>query len=262
MAPAPTLSAAFNLAPGGELIALTGGGGKTSLLFALSRELAAAGRRVVAATTTRIATAELLRAPAYFLASDLQANGYARLDACLEEHRFCFVVGAAARDKVGGLPLELPARLLAREKVDFVLVEADGARMRPVKAPAAHEPAVPPETTLLIPMTGIDALSTPLQDIAHRPHLLAALLSISLHESLRPKHVAVLLNSAQGALRHAPPQARIIPFINKVQTAAELAQAHEIARLLFADPQRDRRIQRLVIGALQHAPAVRGIVKR
>ena len=49
------LTRAFGLASGGELVAFTGGGGKTSLVFALARELAAAGRRVVATTTTRIA---------------------------------------------------------------------------------------------------------------------------------------------------------------------------------------------------------------
>lgn len=287
-----SLAAAFALAPRKELIAFTGGGGKSSLLFALAQELAAAGHRVVATTTTRISAAELQRAPAYFLAQDLQntpettpvssdtmhasgnitcasdidyanmsdARGYAALDASLETHRFCVVIGAAGPEKVEGVPLDLPARLLARPNVDYLLVEADGARRRPIKAPAEHEPAVPPQATLHIPVTGIDALSAPLEEIAHRPQQLAALLEISLRENLTPEQVARLLNSPQAALRNVPPQARVIPFINKVETSQQLQQARDIARLLLANPARDPRIQRVVIGALQSAQPMREIL--
>jgi len=50
----------------------------------------------------------------------------------------------------------------AIEAVDAVLVEADGARLRPFKAPAAPRPVVPPSSTLLVPVVGIEALGKPL----------------------------------------------------------------------------------------------------
>jgi molybdenum cofactor cytidylyltransferase len=252
--PLHPLTRAFDLHPGGELVSFTGGGGKTSLLFALSRELSAAGKRVVGTTTTRIATAEVLRAPAYCLARDLST-----LEEKLQAQGFCVVVGGVGHDKAKNVPLELPAQLLARPGVDYVLVEADGAKMLPVKAPDRHEPAVPPQTTLLVPVVGIDALSAPLEAIAHRPRLLAALLDISLHETLAPHHVAHLLTSEDGALRNAPPGARIVPLINKVESEAQLAQALAIARLVFAREDLDARLQRIVIGAVQSARPVREI---
>lgn len=262
--PGPThpLTRAFDLRPGGELIAFTGGGGKTSLLFALSRELAAAGRRVVATTTTRIASAEVLRAPAYCLARELSADGFAGLDEKLQAHGFCVVVGDVGHDKAKSVPLDLPAQLLARANIDYVLVEADGAKMLPVKAPAAHEPAVPHETTLLVPVVGIDALCAPLQEVAHRPELLAAVLGgMSLRETLTVEHVARLLASPDGGLRNAPAQARIVPFINKVESDEQLAQARAIARLVLGKGAPDPRLQRIVIGAVQSARPVRGIVE-
>lgn len=254
------LSSAFALKPTGELVAFTGGGGKTSLLFALSRELAAAGRRVIATTTTRIASYELLRAPAHCLVEQLGAD-LAPINAMLRMHNFIVVVGAVGNEKAKSVPLDLPARLLAHPAVDHVLVEADGAKMLPVKAPAPHEPPIPPQTSLLVPVTGIDALSSPLQEIAHRPQILADLLHISLHETLQPRHIAALLNSPHAALRNAPPQARIIPFINKVETPEQLALAHEIARCLFDNPQRDSRIQRLLIGAAQRPDPILATVQ-
>lgn len=248
------LTEAFQLRPGGELVSFTGGGGKTSLLFALARELSAAGKRVVGTTTTRIATAEVLRAPAYCLTQDLST-----LEEKLREHGFCVVVGGVGHDKAKSVPLELPAQLLARPGADYVLVEADGAKMLPVKAPDRHEPAVPPQTTLLAPVVGIDALSAPLETIAHRPRLLAALLGISLHETLTPQQIARLLTSEDGALRHAPAGARIVPFINKVESDRQMAQARDIARLVFAREDRDARLQRIVIGAVQSERPVREI---
>ena len=43
--------------------------------------------------------------------------------------------------------------------------------MRPVKAPAAHEPVIPLEATLVVPVVGLDALEGPIDEVAHRPEL-------------------------------------------------------------------------------------------
>jgi probable selenium-dependent hydroxylase accessory protein YqeC len=59
--------------------------------------------------------------------------------------------------------------------VDVVLVEADGSRMRPFKVPADHEPPVPPQTTLLVPVVGITAVNQPIAAAAHRPERVVAL---------------------------------------------------------------------------------------
>ena len=92
----------------------------------------------------------------------------------LAQHGSCLVVGQVQGDKAHGVPPELPGQLLARPDVDFVLIEADGSRMRPIKAPAEHEPVIPPGATLVVPVMGIDALDLPLAEAAHRPESVAA----------------------------------------------------------------------------------------
>ncbi len=250
--PAHPLISPFALQPTANLISFTGGGGKTSLLFTLAHELVAAGRHIVATTTTRMATVEIHNAPSHCLLAEIHS-----LREKLYQYSFCLVMGEVDGDKVQGVPLSLPAQLLARADVDDVLVEADGARMLPIKAPAPHEPAIPPETTLVVPVVGIDALSAPLETVAHRPELLAALLDLSLHEKLNPGDVARLLTSNEGGLRNVPPQARVIPFINKVESDEQLVQAEEIAHLTVAHP----RIERVLIGALQTEQPVRRTVE-
>ncbi|MBK7216413.1 MAG: putative selenium-dependent hydroxylase accessory protein YqeC [Candidatus Promineofilum sp.] len=145
------------------MVAFVGGGGKTSLLFALAESLPG---RVVITTTTRIFAAQMRLAPAVVYADDLS-----RLGELLDAHGRCLVVGHVDGDKARGVAPDLPARLLARPDVDAVVVEADGSRMRPVKAPAEHEPVIPPETTLVVPVAGLDALEGPLAEVAHRAEI-------------------------------------------------------------------------------------------
>lgn len=249
-----SLQTAFTLREAGELVAFVGGGGKTSLMLALARELAAGGRRVIATTTTRIAAWEAASLPAVWRDDDPDSI----LAHHLRQHNVCMVVARAAGDKALGVPLHLPGRLLARPDVDLVLVEADGAQRLPVKAPAAHEPALPPETTLLVPIAGIDALDGPIAEVAHRPHLVARLLGQDVHERLTPAGVARLLTHRDGGLKSLPPGARAIPFINKVETAEQVAAAKEIARMALAGG----RVARAVIGAARRSTPVRAVVGR
>ena len=50
---AASLKEAFGIGPG-EIVSLVGGGGKTTLMFALAQELTSGGQSVITTTTTRI----------------------------------------------------------------------------------------------------------------------------------------------------------------------------------------------------------------
>lgn len=259
-----TLRAALGLGERPELVALVGGGGKTGLLFALAAELP--GRTVVT-TTTRIFAAQIRLAPAVCYADDLEPLG--RL---LDAHRVCLVINRVEGDKALGVPPDLPARLLARPDVDNVLVEADGSRMRPVKAPAAHEPVIPPGTTLVIPVAGLDALEGSLEQVAHRPEMARALLEGPLarqlplpdHQPLledgrlTPAGLAGLLTHPDGGLKGVPAGARVIPFLNKVESESRLATARTAARLMLREP----RVARGVLASLRSDRPVREVWRR
>lgn len=252
-----TLREAFDLENTGELIAFVGGGGKTSLLFALGEELAAGGKRVILTTTTRIAAYEAAQAPAIWRPDTVQRSNAsaAALGTLLAQNGLVLVAGGDMGDKVKGVSLDLPGRLLARSDVDFVLVEADGANQLPIKAPAGHEPALPIGLTLLVPVVGIDALEAPLAQVAHRPKLIKLLTRRRLPERLSPVDVAVLLTHPEGGLKGLPEGARVVPFLNKVETDAQAAAAAEIAFLVLRNPH----IARVVSGAVRRQPPVREV---
>jgi molybdenum cofactor cytidylyltransferase len=254
-----SLPAALGITKSAELVAFVGGGGKSSLMFALAAELSG---RVVITTTTRIFAAQMKRAPAIVYADDLTP-----LSAALDEHGRCLVVGRVEGDKALGVDPALPARLLARPDIDYLLVEADGSRMRPVKAPADHEPVVPPETTLLVPVAGIDALEGTIEEVAHRPEMVRELLvgqpaadgrPLVEANRLTPRGLAHLLTHPAGGLKGALPEARIIPYLNKVETDEQLLAAREVTGWML----NTSRMSRVVIGALHSKKPAREVWRR
>ncbi len=254
-----SLPAALGIGERPEIVAVVGGGGKTSLIFALA---AALPGRTILTTTTRIFATQMRHAPAVLYADDLS-----RLDETLAEYGRCLVVGQVAGEKALGVDPDLPARLLAH--ADHVLVEADGSRMRPIKAPADHEPVIPQGTTLLIPVAGMDALAGPLDLVAHRPEKIWEITNYELRMTneegamtddgrLTSAGLAQVLTHPQGGLKDAPEGARVVPFVNKVETDDELAAGRRAAAAMLRRP----RVSRVVLGALRTDEPVREVWRR
>jgi molybdenum cofactor cytidylyltransferase len=229
---------ALGLAPSGELVAIVGGGGKSSLMFALASQFTGRG---VMTTTTRIFSEQMSGAAEVCTLAD--ADWRARLDAF---ESGLLVVGRVEGERAMGVRPELPAEMLAHPRVDWVAVEADGSRMLPVKAPGSHEPVIPVGTTLLVPVVGIDALSKSIAEIAHRPERVCAITGLSVEDTLTPAALARLITSPEGGLKGAASAGRTAVLINKVESAAEYALAREVADPILRDPT----VERVVIGAL------------
>lgn len=235
----PSLLTAFALRETRELVSIVGGGGKSALLFGLGRTLPG---RTVLTTTTRIFASQTARAAASC------RLGTPEFEAAMTAQRSgLLVIGEIEGERARGVQVDIPATLLAAEGVDFVVVEADGSRMRPTKAPAPHEPVVPAETTLLVVVAGIDALAGPIAETCHRPERVAALLGLSEDASLDPLQLAELLCHPEGGLKGAPDSARVALLLNKIEDPAEW----DAGRAVAAAAQGNPRIERVVLGALE-----------
>ncbi len=233
-----TLVDALALGPPPGLVSIVGGGGKSGILFALGAGLPG---RVLATTTTRIFAEQVHEAPAWSTRDD--ADFEARLAAGESP---LLVVENIPGERARGVAPDVPSRLLARPDVDWVVVEADGSRMLPVKAPADHEPVIPPETDWVLTVAGIDALSRPISEVAHRPERVAAVTGCAPQETLTPRSLAGLLASPAGGAKSVPPRARLRIVLNKVESGEERGAARATARRLVED----HGVERVVIGAL------------
>jgi molybdenum cofactor cytidylyltransferase len=230
----------------GEVISFVGAGGKTTAMYCLGRELARQGWRVITTTTTMIRPPTLNPREGLIVESDsAQAVRLAKAALC---HKRLITLASQrleAENKLKGIELGLVAAIV--ELVDAVIVEADGARGLSLKAPAAYEPVVPSETTLLVPVVGIDAVGRRLtEETVHRPGLVARLTGWALGETIHPPLLARLLVHPQGALKGAPADARVAPLINKVHDEATLVAARQVASRIKANPS----LERVLIGAV------------
>jgi probable selenium-dependent hydroxylase accessory protein YqeC len=118
-------------------------------------------------------------------------------------------------------------------EADLVLVEADGARGRSLKVPAAHEPVLPRLTTLVVVVAALDVLGEPLtEDRIHRLELVSAASGTTVGEAVDEDTVVACLRYARGYVSRLPQGARAVVFLNKVEDAERRAAALRIARRL------------------------------
>ncbi len=242
-----------------EVVAFVGGGGKTSAMFRLADELVAQGKRVITTTTTRIAIEQTQLAP-QCLNYDGSFDFGARVLDALNARSHVLIVGAeTVEGKVVGVPPTLVDDLATLDDVDAILVEADGARFRPFKAPAEHEPVIPSSTTLLVPVIGVRALGAPLGDeYVHRAEIVARLAGANLGQAITPNIAARVLTHAEGGLKNQPRGSRAIAFINQIEDDQELSAARTLARLMLGYGA----ISAVALGAAQHAEPVRETHRR
>ncbi|RMF03482.1 MAG: putative selenium-dependent hydroxylase accessory protein YqeC [Chloroflexi bacterium] len=250
----PTLAQALRLHPG-DVAAFVGGGGKSTAMFRLARELSAS-MRVLATTTTRIFAVQISQSPAHVTADPARppANLTAQLDTALRRHGQVLLTGPVdpAQGKAFGVPPEQVDQLAASGQFDVILVEADGSRMRPFKAPAQHEPVIPATTTLVVPVAGLDVLGQPLNaQTVHRPQRVARLAGLPLDAPITAGVVATVLAHPDGGLKNVPPSARVAALLNKAETEARQSAGQTIAAQLLARP----RIESVVLGRVRHAAA-------
>jgi molybdenum cofactor cytidylyltransferase len=228
------LAEALDVSPD-EVVAFVGGGGKTTAMFRLAGEMVEAGERVITTTTTHIFAAQMALAPARVGAADATPASVA---AALATHNHVLVIGAtdAGSGRAAGVSPELFRRLREWQPGVCILNEADGSRMRPFKAPAAHEPVIPAETTLVVAVVGADVLGKTLDDTnVHRPELVSALSGAAAGTPITPEIVASVLAHPEGGRKGVPDGARVVALINKVDRLADRAAVRETAERLLGE---------------------------
>ena len=238
-----------------ESISLVGGGGKTTLLYALGRELSALRCGVILTTTTKI----LEPAPSPFLFQFL-SNKLGDIKKWVAENlnRHQSLLIARKRlpnGKLEGIFPEWAEEIFSMDGVSTIVNEADGAAGRPLKAPRDGEPETPQNATLLVPIIGIDGMGCPLdEERVFRSAIASRLLNLPIGSTVTGDAIARLM---MEWIKGGPAGARIVPLINKVDLPGGLGKARKLARhLLAADPPR---IRRVVLGQLQQSPAVKEV---
>ena len=233
----PLLSDALGIRRG-QLVALVGGGGKTGAMLTLSRELAGRGWRVLASTTTRVGQRVAASMPVLTMTGDEPPEELARVVA--ESGRAFLSAGRGGDGKLLGVDPWTLTTIRDRGLADVVLVEADGARQMPLKAPGEREPLLPQGVDLVAPVAGLDALGRHIRPgEVHRPKLLRQLTD---SDVVSPAVIADVLTSDAGGMKGVPESSEVCPILNKLDTTPRETALEVASAVLARRPDRIRRV--------------------
>lgn len=227
MQPVETNLADSLLPHGPAIVPLAGGGGKTSLLFALANALARTGAPVLCATTTKMLRPE----PADWLAVDIRPDAGVE---SLPARGALFAAypppdGVDSRKVIGFAPETIDAMRTKRSDA-WIVAEADGAAGRPLKAPAGHEPVIPSLTGVAIAVVGLDCVGQAFSsDLVFRADRVAAISGLKAGEPIVPEAVARLVPHPDGMFKNVPPGARRLLFCNKADLPGAAAAGQALA---------------------------------
>ena len=259
---ATTLKDAVGIRPK-EVVSLVGAGGKTTVMFALARELTGKGKSVITSTTTKIFPPSPSETPCVFVSNDEdEIIDFISNNAGTKE---CITIGSELltdSGKLKGVNPLLVSRLIELPPVSHIVIEADGASQRPLKAPnPEYEPVIPSCTTMVIPVVGIDALGSLLfEERVFRSEIASRLTGVPLGEVVTAATIARLILHPSGLATGSPVQARIVPLINKVDLTPDLIEARSLAREILAHEH--PRVDRVVLGQAQLYPPVVEVIYR
>jgi probable selenium-dependent hydroxylase accessory protein YqeC len=206
----------------GVVCAIGAGGKKTTLYRLLQAHAGRVGLTATAFTADFPAElgAQTIIAPAQELLTQVPAAAGPRV---------AYAQPSDKPSRVAGLDAGTITRIHADGCFELTLVKADGARMRRIKCPQAHEPSIPACTDTVLLVLSALAIGKPLTDkVAHRPERVAAVTGLALGEPIRPADLAAIFSRQHGLLQGTEGY-RVIPVLNMVDDAALEAAAREVA---------------------------------
>lgn len=177
----------------GHVVSLIGGGGKTTLLYALSAYCTAKGWRVLTTTTTHIrkpvnvpwiaVNEEEKTASLECESSECKTsvgikcvcentaweNAGKERDRLWQQGTYVVAGTPAPHEKLTILPEAIRSEWIS--DADITFLEADGAKCLPCKFPAAHEPVILPQSDIVLEVAGLSALYRPLGEVCFRAEL-------------------------------------------------------------------------------------------
>ncbi len=240
-----------------RVIALVGAGGKTSLMYLLAREMGWCGEWIVTTTTTKIRPPEPGQSPLLILVDEDPELKDLPSSLCRFGH---ITIGRSlqAEGKVEGVSEEIVKQCL--EWATRIVIEADGANGRSIKAPESWEPVIPSVTDLVVPIIGLDCVGRPAAaDCVFRLERFLEVTGLRENEIITPDAIARIVTHPEGALKGVPEKARVVPFLNKEDRLQPPWTSHAVADAVLTHA--GNRIRRVVVGQLKEGIRARAYTR-
>jgi probable selenium-dependent hydroxylase accessory protein YqeC len=211
-----------------------GAGGKTSLMFRLARELSRQGAAVLSTTTTKIYTPSRKQSSVVMVSESARALALEAREILRRNTH----ISAGSRlihfqNKLKGFPPETIDAIWQSGVFRWIVVEADGAAGKSLKAPAAHEPVIPQCTKWVIGIVSLEAVGKPLTEKwVFRPQLVSKITDLAQGESITESTLAEVLTNENGIMKGVPALAKRFAFLNQAESPERLEAGRRIAEMI------------------------------
>jgi len=239
------------------VVSLVGAGGKTSLMFKLAREISEAGETVLTTTTTKILK-PTPRQSSNLIISD-GADTIIDTAGDLLNHNHLHVTVAASQvqpeKKLFGLQPQTIDVLSETKLFRWIIVEADGAARKPLKAPADHEPVIPESTTQVVGICGLSGIGKPLTEKwVHRSERFAEITGLTPGAKISEAALGAVLIHENGIFKNTPLPALRTAFLNQADVPGAREAGEKVVDLLRDKQQTG--LNRIIIGQMNLTPPV------
>jgi len=222
--------------PIGQSIAFVGAGGKTTAIFQLAREL---GTKAIVTATSHLGVWQISLADRHVVVESPQDIGEI-------EAGITLVTGGVEGERTQPVDPDVLNNLREKAKRDGIplLIEADGARQKPLKAPAAHEPPIPDFVETVIVMAGLGGVGKPISETVFREEEFKRI-SESASQRVTAEMVVKALTHPEGGLKNIPQGARRVALLNQAETPEMQSIGGKMARELLGQ------FDSVLVGSLQ-----------
>ncbi len=210
-------------------VAFVGAGGKTTALFQVARELSPC----IVTTTTHLGAWQAKEADQHIIIRKSEDVNQ------LEKIAFSGIILVMGEEKDERLP-SLPDKSLKwlEQFSNYhslpLLIEADGARQKPLKAPKENEPVIPDFVKTVIVVTGLSGIGKPLnEENVYNAEDFSKLGKIKEGEKITAENLTKALIHENGGLKNIPPKARRIALLTQADTPKLEATSGKIAKQLI-----------------------------
>jgi molybdenum cofactor cytidylyltransferase len=213
-------------------LALVGGGGKTTAMFQLARQC---GGAVIVTVSTHLSVEQTALADRHIVlekAADLEQIVFGE-----KKGDVLLVTGPVIGDRVRGPAPDLleQVHIKATQLNIPIIIEADGSRCLPIKAPAVHEPDIPNWVNYVVYVVGLSGLYTPIDEKhVHRYEIFLNLSGQKLGDPVSIEALAKVLCSPEGGLKNIPNGSRRGVLLNQADTLELQSTASVLAKKLLS----------------------------
>jgi probable selenium-dependent hydroxylase accessory protein YqeC len=125
---------------------------------------------------------------------------------------------------------------LTRARGWHLLVEADGSRQLPLKAPGEREPVIPSWVDMVVVIAGLSGLGKPCNDAyIHRSEVFANITGLAKDEPVGEESLCKMLLHPQGGGKNLPTHAKKVVLLNQADNEDLIASASRMGSTLLQD---------------------------